>query len=93
VLVNATARWQATPALSLVARVENLFDEQYELASTFNTPDRGLYVALRYAPRTGGAAATARATAPATTVPRAGRAAYTAGATGPRHQESRWAID
>jgi vitamin B12 transporter len=93
VLVNATARWQATPALSLVARVENLFDEQYELASTFNTPDRGLCVALRYAPRTGGAAATARATAPATTVPRAGRAAYTAGATGPRHQESRWAID
>ena len=50
VLANLTARWQVSPSLSLLARVENLLDEQYELAHTFNTPDRGLYVAVRYAP-------------------------------------------
>ena len=54
VLANLTARWQATRALSLVARLENALNEQYELASTFNTPDRGLYVSVRYAPGTGG---------------------------------------
>ncbi|RPI14916.1 MAG: TonB-dependent receptor [Lysobacterales bacterium] len=50
VLANLTASWQATPALALSVRVENLLDEQYELAHTFNTPDRGLYVSMRYAP-------------------------------------------
>ena len=50
VLANLTALWQVNPSVSLVGRVENLLDEQYELADTFNTPDRGLYVALRYTP-------------------------------------------
>jgi vitamin B12 transporter len=50
VLANLTARWQVTPAWALLARVENLLDEQYELARGFNTPDRGVYVSLRYAP-------------------------------------------
>jgi len=49
VLANLSARWQVTPSVTLVGRVENLLDEQYELAHTFNTPDRGLYVSLRYA--------------------------------------------
>ena len=40
-------------SLSLVARVENLLDEDYELADTYHTADRGLYVAVRYAPRAG----------------------------------------
>ena len=53
VLANLTAEWQATPSLSLIARVENLLDEDYELASTYNTPDRGLYVSMRYAPGAG----------------------------------------
>jgi vitamin B12 transporter len=53
VLADLTAQWQVTPALTLVGRVENLFNEQYELASTYNTPDRGLYVTLRYAPPRG----------------------------------------
>ena len=39
-----------SPALALVARVENLLDEDYELASGYNTPGRGLYVSVRYAP-------------------------------------------
>ena len=50
VLANLTARWQVTRSLALVGRIENLFDEQYELADTFNTPDRGVYVSVRYAP-------------------------------------------
>jgi vitamin B12 transporter len=53
VLANLTAEWQATPAFALIARVENLLDEDYELASTFNTPDRGIYVAMRFAPGAG----------------------------------------
>ena len=49
-LANLTAQWQATPSIALVARVENLLDEDYELASTYNTPDRGVYFTVRYAP-------------------------------------------
>jgi vitamin B12 transporter len=51
VLANLTAQWQATPSLQFGARLENALDEQYELADTFNTPDRGLYVTVRYAPQ------------------------------------------
>ncbi len=50
VLANVTARWHATHSLTLVARLENALNEQYELAHTFNTPDRGLYVSVRYSP-------------------------------------------
>ena len=50
VLANLTAVWQVTPSFSLIGRIENVLDEQYELADTFNTPDRGVYVTLRYAP-------------------------------------------
>jgi vitamin B12 transporter len=53
VLANLTAQWQVTRALALVGRVENLSNAQYELASTFNTPDRGVYVTLRYTPGRG----------------------------------------
>ncbi len=54
VLANLTASWQVTPKLALIGRVENLLDEDYELASTYNTPDRGVYVAMRYAPGAAG---------------------------------------
>lgn len=50
-LVNLTARYALTPRLTLMARVENALDEDYELASGYNTPDRGVFVALRYAPQ------------------------------------------
>jgi vitamin B12 transporter len=50
VLASLTAQWQVTPALALLARVENLLDEQYQLANTYNTPDRGVYFTVRYAP-------------------------------------------
>ncbi len=49
VLLNLLARWHATPALTVVARLENALNEQYELADTFNTPDRSLYVSASYA--------------------------------------------
>ncbi len=48
VLLNLTARWRATPALTLSARLENALNEQYELADNYNTPDRGLYVTVGY---------------------------------------------
>jgi vitamin B12 transporter len=56
VLADLTASWQATRSFTVVARVENLLDEDYELANTYNTPGRGLYLTVRYAPP--GAAAT-----------------------------------
>jgi len=60
VLANLTARWQVNQAWALLARVENLLNEQYELARGFNTPDRGIYMSVRYAPaRTSAAVAVA----------------------------------
>jgi len=50
VLANLTAQWQVNAAFALIARVENLLDEDYELASTFNTAGFGVYVAMRYSP-------------------------------------------
>jgi vitamin B12 transporter len=47
-LIDLTAGVRITDRLSLRARVENLLDEDYELADGFNTPERGVYVALRY---------------------------------------------
>ena len=87
VLANLSARWQVTPSVTLVGRVENLLDEQYELAHTFNTPDRGLYVSLRYAPQGRSAAVAARA-------PDAAAAAGAYSAAAPqRPQERPWATD
>jgi vitamin B12 transporter len=63
VLASLTARWQVNPALAVVGRIENLLDEQYELAHTFNTPDRGLYVSVQYAPGRRAAGATVAAVA------------------------------
>ena len=60
VLANLSALWQVTPSVAMIGRVENLLDEQYELAHTFNTPDRGLYLALRYVPRRAKPVAAAR---------------------------------
>jgi vitamin B12 transporter len=63
VLANLTASWQVTRSLALLGRIENLFDEQYELADTFNTPDRGVYVSVRYAPGRSDAVAVASSVA------------------------------
>jgi vitamin B12 transporter len=90
VLANFTASWQATRSLALVGRIENLFDEQYELAHTFNTPDRGVYLSVRYAPARNEPGAVAASLAPTATP--ASRGAYSAGMRHPR-QEQTWATD
>ncbi len=48
VLVNLRGRYTLTDNWSLQASVENLLDEDYELASGFNTTGRGVYVRLNY---------------------------------------------
>ncbi len=47
-LANLSARVALTPRWTMLARMENLFDEDYELARGFNTMGRSLFVALRH---------------------------------------------
>jgi outer membrane cobalamin receptor len=47
-LANFSARVSLGERFTLVARAENLFDEDYELASGFNTIGRSFFGALRY---------------------------------------------
>lgn len=47
-LANLSARLALTPRWTMLARMENLFDEDYELARGFNTMGRSLFVALRH---------------------------------------------
>ena len=47
-LANLQARFALGGRFTLVARAENLFDEDYELASGFNTMGRSYFGALRY---------------------------------------------
>jgi vitamin B12 transporter len=51
VLTNFTARYDFNKSWSLQARVENLLDEDYELADGYNTQDRSVFVTVRFAPR------------------------------------------
>ena len=50
-LVNLNAGFRLTGEWTLQARVENAFDEKYQLADTYNTPGRSVMVAVRYEPR------------------------------------------
>ncbi|MGU7781781.1 TonB-dependent receptor domain-containing protein [Burkholderia sp. PU8-34] len=45
-LVNLSARYNITKAWYVSARIDNLFDKDYELAYAYNTPRRGAYVTL-----------------------------------------------
>ncbi|HET7197582.1 MAG TPA: TonB-dependent receptor [Burkholderiales bacterium] len=47
-LVNLTASYALSRALSLRARWNNVFDRDYELVQNFNTPRSNVFVALRY---------------------------------------------
>ncbi|MGH8503896.1 MAG: TonB-dependent receptor domain-containing protein [Gammaproteobacteria bacterium] len=49
-IVNLSLQYPLLDWLFAEARVENLLDKDYELASGFNTSDRAGYVGLRYAP-------------------------------------------
>jgi len=48
VLANLSARIALSPRWTLAARLENVLDEQYELARGYNTMDRSLFVSLRH---------------------------------------------
>ena len=51
VLANLRGRYSLTDHWSLQASVENILDEDYELASGFNTTGRGVYVRVNYKSR------------------------------------------
>ncbi|ALN82463.1 TonB-dependent vitamin B12 receptor [Lysobacter antibioticus] len=48
--LDLRAEYAITPALSLQARVANVFDREYETSSYFNQPGREWFLTLRYAP-------------------------------------------
>ncbi len=45
--VQLAARYRADDTLTFYARIENLLDEEYELANGYNTPGKGLYGGVR----------------------------------------------
>ena len=45
-LVNLNARYNITKEVSLYARIENLFDKEYETAYGYNQMDRAAYVGV-----------------------------------------------
>jgi vitamin B12 transporter len=49
-LLDLRASYAFSDALSIRARLENVFDQDYETVAYYNQPGRGLYVTLRYAP-------------------------------------------
>ncbi len=49
-LVNLKARYNLSKACYIVARVENLFNKQYELAYAYQTPQRSAYVMFGWQP-------------------------------------------
>lgn len=50
-VVNLTAAKKLTPEWTGRVRVENAFNETYQLAHGFNTPQRGVFVTLQYQPK------------------------------------------
>jgi vitamin B12 transporter len=49
-VVNLSARYDITKAWYVDARIDNVFDRNYELAYTYNQPRRGAYVTLGWHP-------------------------------------------
>ncbi|WP_244814093.1 TonB-dependent receptor domain-containing protein [Caballeronia sp. Lep1P3] len=49
-VVNLSARYDITKSWYVGARIDNLFDRNYELAYSYNTPRRGAYVTLGWHP-------------------------------------------
>jgi len=49
-LLDLRAEYRLTGDLRLQARVENLFDKDYETVSLYNQPGRSLFLTLRYQP-------------------------------------------
>ncbi len=49
-LLNLFANYSLSRELALELRLDNTFNKSYELARGYNTPERSLFLALRYAP-------------------------------------------
>ena len=47
-LVNATARYRVNDALTVQARLENAFDEDYTLVQGYRTEGRSYTIGVRY---------------------------------------------
>jgi vitamin B12 transporter len=50
-LVDLRAEYLFSDDLRVQARIENLFDEEYETAAYYNQPGRGFFLTLRYEPQ------------------------------------------
>ena len=50
VVLNLLARFNFNKNLFAAARLENAFDEDYQLVHGFNTPPRGLFVTVGWQP-------------------------------------------
>ena len=48
-LLNVGANWKLQKNVSLLARINNLMDAQYQLANGFSTPGRNLFVSMNWA--------------------------------------------
>jgi vitamin B12 transporter len=48
-LLNVGANWKLQKNVSLLARINNLTDAQYQLANGFSTPGRNLFVSMNWA--------------------------------------------
>jgi vitamin B12 transporter len=51
IVVNLTASRKLTQEWTGRVKVENAFDEIYQLSHGFNTPPRGVFVTLQYQPK------------------------------------------
>ena len=49
-LLDLRASYAVSESVQIQARLENVFDEDYETVAFYNQPGRGLYVTLRYTP-------------------------------------------
>jgi vitamin B12 transporter len=49
-IVNLSARYDVSKSWYVTARIDNLFDKDYELAYSYNTPRRGAYITLGWHP-------------------------------------------
>jgi vitamin B12 transporter len=47
-LVNLLADWKISPEWQIEARLENLFNIQYQLIDGYNTADRSIYLRIIY---------------------------------------------
>ena len=50
-VTNLHSAYRYSKDLSFTARLNNVFDKQSELAQTYNTPDRNVFVGFDYHPK------------------------------------------